>query len=645
MIWSKGRFNRKPGAEKSGGRNVWFRAVFTIGLVVMAIGIAGVYLTTGRLSDFQQLAYRYQDVAGRQRAIVQRMQTDLYTIAYLQSQRRPADNAELDLFQATTLFQSTLQVLLNGGKTQDSSGSVVAMPPLADARANGVAQRTSERWAPLKDALSKIDTARTPDERDVTSALSVSDDAIADLIDLSNELTARLDELGADQAAIVGKQRLYAAGAAGFGFLVILAGFFARLLRDQRRLRQSSDELSVTNKTLSDYSTQLAVAKQGTDAIMSTVRQGLFLINSDIVVQGEYSNELEAIFEQEHLEDRPFFDLMRPLLSDKMQEVTRRYIALLFDSTKRDRAVMQANPLDPIDLSFANPAGGYRTKSVTFSFRRIRIGEQITRVFVSATDITERVQLEQEMRETEERKERQLELMLDLVQADPAGLADFITTMERDLSDINSTLRADDFSEKGGVPAPVLRQRLDTIYRCVHNIKGNAALVGINAIAQSADSFETKLSEMRQRSKTTGEDFLAAVVCQSELSIYLTDITGLRDKLAGMQQRPVPQPVAAKPAPAAPPALSSFAALATRIGEENGRSVRLATDGYDIGLLPESAQSVMKDVLIQLVRNSVVHGIEEPAARVAQGKPAVGTITIATVLDRKRPGSASLVYR
>jgi two-component system, chemotaxis family, sensor kinase CheA len=58
-----------------------------------------------------------------------------------------------------------------------------------------------------------------------------------------------------------------------------------------------------------------------------------------------------------------------------------------------------------------------------------------------------------------------------------------------------------------------------------------------------------------------------------------------------------------------------------------GKSVRLELEGRDTEL-DRSVLEAIKDPLTHLVRNAIDHGIEEPAARVAAGKPEEGVLTL-----------------
>jgi len=63
------------------------------------------------------------------------------------------------------------------------------------------------------------------------------------------------------------------------------------------------------------------------------------------------------------------------------------------------------------------------------------------------------------------------------------------------------------------------------------------------------------------------------------------------------------------------------------LGLACGRQARLVMEGRDTEL-DKTILEAIKDPLTHLVRNSIDHGIEDPAERVASGKPAEGTLTL-----------------
>ncbi|KIO48622.1 hybrid sensor histidine kinase/response regulator [Nitrosospira sp. NpAV] len=80
--------------------------------------------------------------------------------------------------------------------------------------------------------------------------------------------------------------------------------------------------------------------------------------------------------------------------------------------------------------------------------------------------------------------------------------------------------------------------------------------------------------------------------------------------------------------------------LARELAREQGKSVDLVIQGGEIEIDRHILEE-MKDPLIHLVRNCIDHGIEQPAARLAKGKPSHGTITLAC--SQKDGGTAEVL--
>jgi chemotaxis protein histidine kinase CheA len=66
--------------------------------------------------------------------------------------------------------------------------------------------------------------------------------------------------------------------------------------------------------------------------------------------------------------------------------------------------------------------------------------------------------------------------------------------------------------------------------------------------------------------------------------------------------------------------------LVEHIAEDRGKSARLVTNGLDC--VPEAYRRAVKDIAVQAIRNSLVHGIETPDLRQIGGKAATGTLTV-----------------
>jgi two-component system chemotaxis sensor kinase CheA len=74
--------------------------------------------------------------------------------------------------------------------------------------------------------------------------------------------------------------------------------------------------------------------------------------------------------------------------------------------------------------------------------------------------------------------------------------------------------------------------------------------------------------------------------------------------------------------------LEGFPRLVRDLARDRGKEVELAIQGKELEIDRRILEE-MKDPLVHLVRNSIDHGIEQPAARERQGKPARGMVSIA----------------
>jgi two-component system chemotaxis sensor kinase CheA len=68
--------------------------------------------------------------------------------------------------------------------------------------------------------------------------------------------------------------------------------------------------------------------------------------------------------------------------------------------------------------------------------------------------------------------------------------------------------------------------------------------------------------------------------------------------------------------------------MAQRLAGRYGKLADLEITGFEEQDFKPDKQKALKDILIQLVRNSIYHGIETPEQRIKAGKPESGAITV-----------------
>jgi two-component sensor histidine kinase len=132
----------------------------------------------------------------------------------------------------------------------------------------------------------------------------------------------------------------------------------------------------------------------------------------------------------------------------------------------------------------------------------------------------------------------------------------------------------------------------------------------------------------------SGEALLPALVCMDAVYLTLTTIaqrTGV-PLSAGRRSKPRDRMVAA-PATGAREAGNQNSQLAValrqlseQLAAEQGKLVQLTTIGLD--QVPEIQVAAFYDMLSQMLRNAIEHGLEPPAQRRAAGKAARGTLLV-----------------
>ncbi len=601
--------------------------ILLLEVFVFMAAVFGIALTDAMEAKTTAETLTATKLVSRQGTLIERIAADLAQLQAAPKKDPGREAIATDLASSATLFGATLGALQNGGQVDGPAGTPVQVRALTSPVAVQNLQQARTYWSPLVPALAAVQS----DPSDKAVVLDALHQTGAAKVGISGAVNATLADIGgpAGQNSRETSLRNWLFRLAIVMVLALVVTLFRRVSRSRRQLETYAQSLENRTSEAVDASRQLAEAKAGTDRIMETVDRGLFLIGSDLRIQGQYSRELERIFRTPELDGYNLLNVLQRLLTERMFEISREYLALLFDKKKKERTVLRVNPLAEVEVHFANPAGGFDTKFLNFTFRRIIDNNEVSRVFVAVSDITDRVRLERQLRESEARKERQFEFLLGVLHVDAKSLDDFLKTANEQIAVMNDALRASDFASSSDGRMELLRKRLDVVYRAVHTVKGNAAMLQLSYFIRVCDGFEGKIVQLRDRRALGGDDFLSIVMAQAELRQDLEELQELRERFVGLGRMPVAaREVLSHKAAEAGDIIGSISSYATQIGDRLRKEVRVEAAGFDTEGLSDEVQRTIKDVLIQLTRNSLIHGIEPPQLREALGKPRVATLTV-----------------
>ncbi|GGB91110.1 hypothetical protein GCM10011352_16440 [Marinobacterium zhoushanense] len=546
------------------------------------------------------------NLAGRQRMLSQKATKALfdYRQEYLSGGSGEAPFREM--LAAVSLFDKTLQAFDQGGETLNASGQPIYLAAVTGAESRATVAQSLEIWQPILRDFHALEKLHADPSSYAVFLNQLVDSARANnlgLLKLMNDLTNQLETVARNKSETLRMIQAAAITLAILNFFLILFHFIGQL----RRSDAVADE-----------------ARRETQEILSTVREGLLLLDDQLVIGSQYSGSIPEIFGEQEVGGTSFRDLLQSLVSEGDMNTTEEYIKLLLNHEVKENLIGSLNPLSDVEVSVPSRSGGLQVKHLSFRFNRAIEAGRIRHILVTVLDITETVRLRDELEQAQARQSGGLQMgvLKELLKLDQTALAGFLSETEGALLAINEILR-EKVEDMSGY-----RDKVNGSYRIMHKIKGDAGTLGLPHIVDAAHNFEDGLEALRNNSGLKGGDFLPLTL---SLNAFLELIAELKEMVALFPQRKAPVAVVA------PSRLEAdkIERLARRIAQEQGKSVELDFDLTGQERLSAEQLKQVQECLIQLVRNAVVHGIEPEVERLSAGKGAVGRIAVSLRMEEE----------
>jgi two-component system chemotaxis sensor kinase CheA len=373
----------------------------------------------------------------------------------------------------------------------------------------------------------------------------------------------------------------------------------------------------------------LRQARQQTADILRTVKDGLFLLDANLVIGAAYSGALETLFQRKDFSGLAFENLLKNIVSERTLATALKFVKILWAERTNEKLVKTINPLGEVEVHIDSGSGKFDTRYLQFDFHRVRVDGEMTHVLVSVSDVTARVELANELQASQTQAQGQVDTLLGILHIDPVQLTSFLNDSNAAMKMINAVLR-EPTREEG-----VFRKKLDTLFRQVHSVKGEAAALGLSSIESRAHAFEDDLKSLKEKPALSGNDFLPLVIKLDDLLTHLQSVSELVSRLSSLhiaQRDTVHTDTAVlegekqQGGKGDSGVAATLQQLAFRVSVENGKDVALQCVGFEA--IPDGYRRAVKDIGVQAVRNAIVHGIEPAAARVAAGKVRQGTVRL-----------------
>ncbi|HCK80208.1 MAG TPA: type IV pili methyl-accepting chemotaxis transducer N-terminal domain-containing protein [Candidatus Competibacter sp.] len=555
------------------------------------------------------------NLAGRQRMLSQRTAKTLLQLQNATQNSGDVEKPLEELRKTFNLFDGTLRSFNEGGQAVGGDGKPVILERVDDPAGRAAIEKAFAVWTPYREKLQPVLTGDVPAR--VAALPDVVSYALANnvqILDQMNFLTTALEHMASAKAD---RLRLIQVG----GITLALMNFFVILFHFIRQLRESD--------------AMAEAARRETQDILESVSEGLMLLDRDLKIGDQYSRSLETIFNRQNFGGCSFPEMLREVVPEKIYKEASDYLDILFKEHVNIKLVASLNPLGKVHAYFDY---GQQSKYLAFQFSRVHNKDRkLFHLLVTVKDITAQVMLENELEQSQKQAEEKVNMMLGILHVEPPVLREFLDRADRSLREVNDTLKR--YGSKRRARDDQYGQVLQDIFPIVHTLKGEAALLELALFVDKAHAFEDTISELRGRANVSGDDLLSLTV---KLDKLMSDVQAVREMVeritslketfdpapATTEAASVKLPKVASVAPAPLLASDEFQRLAQKLADDQGKQVSLAAHGFETLALVGEAAATLRDALVQLVRNAVVHGIEVPQERTRAGKAAAGTVRL-----------------
>ncbi|HWG70588.1 MAG TPA: hypothetical protein VN692_14335, partial [Steroidobacteraceae bacterium] len=224
-------------------------------------------------------------------------------------------------------------------------------------------------------------------QRDVNSALRTSRRVLPVM---DGEFTAIAAELQATNIRSATQLRLVMLSGMliALALVVLIALLLGARRRQERYLRQ---------------------ARQQTADILRTVKDGLFLLDQNLVIGSAYSSAMETLFQRTDIAGLPFESLLESIVSERTLTTALKFIKVLWSERTNEKLVKSINPLGEVEVHLG---GNSDTRYLQFDFHRVRVDGEMTHVLVSVSDVSARVDLARELQSSQSQAQGQVDTLL-----------------------------------------------------------------------------------------------------------------------------------------------------------------------------------------------------------------------------------------
>ena len=607
---SKSRNEGKRASEKPSGK---YSSLIT-SIILFSVLVLGIMSLSFYISNQLDKDNKIINTAFDQTSLVNLVISDLYIIRGKYNAGEPYSEEQQRLRKTIDLIDSRVQVFNHGGElpTVNASNSgediFLNINALEDDHGSKITSNIQNIWNDYKTRIQPVFGISGQGSGEAASSAAqdyqfqgsvlwnISGLSKVKLDSYTDNFALHLQELSDSKLGVLRIAQIVGMIATALSLLFIVFYFIRRL-------------------SSTDF--ELEVARQETTGILNTVREGLFLVDEQRIISNEYSNEMEEIFQTDNIGGREFTDLLGKIVLPKDLENMKTFVEVLFDPKVVENLIGNLNPLKQVKVSLESSTGNIENKYLNFNFFRVISRGKIRNILVSVSDISDKIRLQEELESSKNESEQQIEMLISFMNANPETLNNFLEDSANSLEKVNKVLKA---PISGKID---FREKIDKIFIQIHKVKGDASALSLDAFAERAHDLESKLNDLKYVTDIKGMDFLPLTILLDELISYTDTLTGLSSQrgLSSIVQEYSQTSYENQD-------WLHLEKLVADVAKDCNKEVSFVTSGLTEINLSDEHKKMVNTFCVQMLRNSLVHGIETPDERLLKNKLKSGRIDL-----------------
>jgi two-component system chemotaxis sensor kinase CheA len=352
-------------------------------------------------------------------------------------------------------------------------------------------------------------------------------------------------------------------------------------------------------------------------AMKDNLQIGLFFMDQHNIIQPQYSKALETLLNEPDLGGRDFTELLASSVTEKERETLKDYFSMVINRSFDSQMLEDVNPIN--EFTYIH-TGSKTEKNLRCKFVPVDRGGGKIVILSLIEDITAEKALEQQLSREEGKREEEMHSIFEIVQIEPRIFNDFLEDTEYEFSRINDLLKNKELSSQFAV--------MD-IYQSIHAIKSNAVILGIKSFSDKLQLLESEIKKIGDTQNISFEDILHITI---QIEQIMRDKDKLRlslDKIQSFRSSEIRNPDEYV-------LVQTLIRASDKTARDLEKKVRFVAESIDPQAMEAGPRRIMKEVLTQLVRNAVYHGIEDPQTRIAAGKDETGLIHLSISVEQDR---------